>query len=105
MTADTNAVVGRELILLQAMRVGAVFGPDASQQAQLAIVDGLTCRVEGSLGLAAFDAVVETLPLPLAAELTAGLPTVDAGWEYRAFRLANSEGLPNRGFLRLTVSE
>jgi fibronectin-binding autotransporter adhesin len=105
LAADTNATPGDELILVLALRAGAVFGPDGNNQAQIATIDELDCSVAGSLDLAAFNAVVETLPLPLAPALTAGLPAPDAGWEYRAFRLAGSDGLPDRGFLRFQVSE
>jgi hypothetical protein len=49
---------------------------------------------------------VETLALPLPADLTSGLPALAPGdaWEYRAFRLKNSDGLPNEGFLRLKAT-
>ena len=103
--ANTNATPGDELIYVVALRSGAVFGPDPNNQAQVATVDEVTCRVAGSLNLAAFNAIVQTLPLPLNPALTAGLPAPDPGWEYRAFRLAGSDGLPNKGFLVLQVSE
>jgi autotransporter-associated beta strand protein len=103
-TANTNATPGNELILVTALRTGAVFGPDANNQAQVATIDAVTCRVEGSVTLGAFDGVVETLPLPLDPALLPPAP-LDPGWEYRGFRLQGSDGLPNRGFLRLKVSE
>lgn len=105
-TADTNATAGDELILVVAMRKNAVFTADGTGQAQQAVVDGVVCRVEGSANLATFTAPVEALALPLPAELTAGLPALapSDAWEYRAFRLKDSDGLPNKGFLRLTVA-
>lgn len=102
---NTNAIPGKELIQVLAMRKNAVFAPDGKFQAQEAVVDGVQCRVEGSADLTDFTGVIETLALPLPTSLTNGLPALDSAWEYRAFRLKNSDGLPGKGFMRLRVSE
>ena len=100
--ADTNATPGKELVIISAVRVGAVFAADGP--AQMASIDGITYRACGSTTLVNFDAPVETLAMPLAPALLLGLPVLDAGWEYRAFRLAGSDGPADKGFLRMQVS-
>jgi len=39
------------------------------------------------------------------ATITAGLPTVPAGYEYRTFSLDGSNGPSGKGFLRMQISE
>jgi hypothetical protein len=99
---DTNATPGNELVIVAAVRSGAVF--TASGNAQSATIDQLTYRVEASTDLSAFDAPVEALALPLSPSLTESLPQAPTGWEYRAFRLSGSDGLLGKGFLRIQVS-
>lgn len=65
----------------------------------------LTCYIEGSKHLAAFDQeVTQVVPV-----ITAGLPSPSVNWNYRSFRLPGAIGgaTPRgpAGFLRATVGE
>ena len=62
-----------------------------------ATVDGITYTIEGSLDLAFPGSAVSETAAPT------GLPVLPAGWEYRRFRLDASNGLPDKGFLRVKV--
>jgi hypothetical protein len=98
-TADTTSDSQDELLLTVAVRAGASFGGSPSP---VATIDGIVYEIQGSTSLTAFDQTVEG---PLAAPvIPASLPAVaPAGHEYRTFRLAGSNGLPGRGFLRATA--
>ncbi len=100
-TADTDADTEPELLLTLAVRSGATF---AGSPTPSATVDGLLYEVEGSLDLSDFTATVEG---PLASPvIPTGLPaTPPTGYEYQTFRLAGSNGLPSRGFLRARATE
>lgn len=63
-----------------------------------AVQDGYTYRVEGSTTLGSFNTVVSPVN-----PVTAGLPTVPSGYEYRTFSLSGSNGTPGKGFLRVVV--
>jgi autotransporter-associated beta strand protein len=96
---------GAELTLVAAVRRGAVFGANGANASQ-ADIDGLRYVIAGSLDLAAWTSPVsagsasDTPPAGsgLAADLTG------TAWEYRAFVLDASQGLPGTGFLRATVT-
>jgi len=77
------------------VRSGAVFSGG------LASVDGISCRVEGSLqNLGSWNAAVaEWSPA-----LSDGLPSLPSGWNYRTFRLVESTPSHPAGALRLRVS-
>ncbi len=99
--ADTDSDTQEELLLTLAVRSGASFsgGPSPS-----ATRDGVVYQIQGSTGLTDFNQAVEG---PLAAQvIPSSLPaTPPTSYEYKTFRLAGSNGLPSRGFLRVAVSE
>jgi hypothetical protein len=99
-TADTNSDTRSELLLTVAVRTGASFSSSVSPTATL---DGVVYQIQGSTSLGSFDQTVEG---PLAAPvIPASLPPVaPSGYEYKTFRLAGSNGLPGRGFLRASAS-
>jgi len=75
-------------------------GANFSQQSGLltASVNGLHCRILGSMDLNDFDAVVEEI-FP---SRESGLPPVPRGWEYRSFQFAPPSNLP-AGFMKAEV--
>ncbi len=81
------------------VRGGAVFSGETSLES--APVDGLVYGVHGSETLdgTAASQVLEVFPA-----LSAGLPALDEGWEYRSFRLAEPMDSAPRGFLRVSVT-
>ncbi len=88
------SVTTDRLILTFAAPTGTVFTDG------VAVVDGVTCTVQGSLDLQGFGAAVTKLG---AADLS-GLdwaPVPPTGWEYHSFQLDDSVGLDERGFMRL----
>lgn len=99
-TQDTDADARPELLLTVAVRSGAAFSGSPSPTATK---DGVVYSIQGGTGLTAFDSVVEgPLTTPI---VPASLPaTAPIGYEYRSFRLAGSNALPGRGFLRASVS-
>ncbi len=102
---DTTAPVGRELTLIVAVRDGATFAAGTGGSL-VATKDGVTYTIEGSLNLTfPGSAVVEVGSVSDTAPAAAGLPSlVGTAWEYHTFRLSASEGLPNKGFLRVKVT-
>jgi autotransporter-associated beta strand protein len=100
---NTNGSGGNELTLVAAVRRGAVFAPGAGSS-QTASIDGIVYTTAGSLNLAAFNSAVSTVGASNTAPAGTGLPSlVGEDWEYRTFRLDASEGLPGKGFLRISV--
>lgn len=94
--ADTGSDSLNEMILTLAVRTGATFeGASAS-------IDGVTYLIQGSGNLSDFDSPVQgPLSTPvIPALLPASAP---AGYRYVSFRLAASNGLPGRGFLRAVI--
>lgn len=89
-----------ELILTVAMRAGATF-PASGVPLVSTAVDGVTYRVEGSIDLSTFGTQVNRQ----ANAIGAGLPSPNAGWEYRSFSLEGSNGLTGKGFLRAGVTQ
>ncbi len=61
--------------------------------------DGFTYTIEGSTTLGSFPVTVTPV-----ADVITGLPTVPAGYEYRTFSLDGTNNLPNKGFLRVKVT-
>jgi hypothetical protein len=100
-TADTTADSQPELLLTLAVRTGASFSGSPSPTATL---DGVIYTIQGSANLGTFDQIVEG---PLASPvIPASLPlSPPTGYEYLTFRLAGSNGLPSRGFLRAVAVE
>ncbi|MEK7950103.1 beta strand repeat-containing protein [Luteolibacter soli] len=98
---DVSAPAGKELTLVVAVRDGATFTA-GSGNSQTATVDGVVYRIEGSLGLASFDSPVSHVSV----SDDAGIDMPYLGgtdWEYHTFKLNASEGLPSKGFLRVSV--
>lgn len=97
---DSSAPAGNELTLVIAAREGAVFNAGS------ATISGISYRVEGSTNLAfPSSAVSGTGPSDTAPTAT-GLPDLTGTeWKYYTFKLDASEGLDDRGFLRLKVSQ
>jgi len=88
----------KEMILTIAVRAGTpAFSGSPSPTASK---DGITYTVEGSTTLSSFPTVVNVVPTPV----TTDLPPAGAGYEYRSFSLAGSNGLPDLGFLHAKVS-
>ena len=100
-TADTTSDSQQELLLTVAVRSGASFNASASPSATL---DGIKYEIQGSASLSDFDQTVEG-PLAAAVIPTSLPASPPAGYEYKSFRLAGSNGLPGRGFLRASASQ
>ncbi len=93
--ADSNADTQDELLLTIAVRSGTpAFAGNPSPSATH---DGYTYTIEGSTTLESFPLVVTPV-----AVIDPGTPA-PAGYEYRTFRLEGSNGLPDKGFLRVKV--
>jgi hypothetical protein len=81
------------------VRAGADFSADGGDQ--VALVDGIDYRVEGSFDLLGWDlAVTELAPNDGFAN---PLPALPAGWTYRSFRVPGQTSDTPRAFLRLMV--
>jgi beta-glucanase (GH16 family) len=96
-----NLADGQALVLTLPVRGNPVFSGSPGKSAT---VDQVAYHIEGSNGLAAFDQAVTEIP-----PSTTGLPTLDAGWNYRSFRLAGPVGGPGSrgpaGYLRVRMVE
>ncbi|WP_353568289.1 beta strand repeat-containing protein [Haloferula sargassicola] len=95
--SDADGDATAELLMTIAVRSGTP--AFAGSPSPTATQDGVVYTVQGSQDLATFGETV----VPASA-VTAGLPTVPAGYEYRTFSLSGSNGLPSRGFLRVMVA-
>ncbi len=95
-TADSTGDSLPELVLTVAVRSDANF---VGGSPPTAAANGVNYVIEGSFDLLSFDAAVEG---PLAAPVVpASLPAEPpVGYKYVSFRLAGSNGLPGKGFLR-----
>ena len=85
-----------QLLLTLVVRAGATFNGSPSP---MATQDGVTYAIQGGLSLDSFTSAVSVVP-----EVSTGLPPAPAGYEYRTFRLDDSAGLPDKGFLRVRVN-
>jgi hypothetical protein len=86
-----------ELLLTIAVRIGTpVF---AGAPSPSATKDGVTYTVQGSTELTDFSSVVLKV-----APVATGLPAAPSGYEYRSFSLAESNGFPAKGFLRVRIA-
>lgn len=94
---SSDAGTARELLLTIAVRGGTP--AFAGSPSPTATHQGATYAIQGSANLANFTSAVSAV-----ATVTTGLPAAPAGYEYRSFRLDSSDGLPSRGFLRVTVT-
>ncbi len=96
---DTDADTRKELTLTLAVRNGTgspVFSVSSSPSVT---VDGVTYTIEGSVDLNFPGSGVSETSAPT------GLDPLPSGWEYRRFRLDVSNGLPDKGFLRVEVTK
>jgi autotransporter-associated beta strand protein len=102
---DASAPVGNQLTLVAAIRRGAVFaaGPGGSQTAQIGTT---TCSVTGGPTPGDASGAVSHVGISDTAPAATGLPSLaGTDWEYHTFSLDASEGVPNRGFLRVRAAE
>lgn len=89
------------LVLTLPVRDGALFN---GQPAKTAVIDSVSYRIEGSTDLGLFDREVVEIPA-----IAAGMPSLNAGWTYRTFRLTGTPGsggtAGESGFLRARVTQ
>ena len=87
------------LTLTLPVRTGATFSGSGPVSASL-MTDGMIYQIEGGDNLVEFaSGVTELVPA-----LAAGLPTLNAGWEYRSFRLTTPVATNGKGFLRCKIT-
>jgi autotransporter-associated beta strand protein len=99
--ADSNdAGTGDELLMTIAVLTGTPAFTPASSGSPSATILGVTYTIQGSLDLSSF-AIPCTVVAPVA---PAGNPTPPAGYTYRTFSLDGSDGTPDKGFMRVTVT-
>ncbi|MGL4400193.1 MAG: family 16 glycosylhydrolase [Luteolibacter sp.] len=87
---------GKAMVITLPVRGNPVFGGNPWKSA---VVDQLAYQIEGSHGLAVFDQAVTEIPAS-----TAGMPTLDAGWNYRSFRLGSDVASRPAGYLRVKMT-
>ena len=101
---DATAPVGNQLTLVAAIRRGAVFSA-GSGGSQAAVIGSLVCTVTGGTEPGAVTGAVTHVGVSDTAPPATTLPSLaGTDWEYHTFSLDASEGLPNRGFLRVKAS-
>ena len=96
MVSQFTTIAGRSYFTLTLpVLTGAAFSGDGEKVS--AAVAGIIYRIQGSSDLLDFATtpVFEVTP-----PLSAGMPALSAGWEYRTFRL----GTESKGYLRVAVS-
>jgi len=87
----------KELLLTIAVRSGTpLFEGTPSPTVDY---QGITYSIEGSFDLSDF-----TSPVSVASPVTTDLPDAPDGYVYRTFSLDETNGLPNKGFLRVQVN-
>ncbi|MFC7336061.1 beta strand repeat-containing protein [Haloferula chungangensis] len=90
------------LSLVVAVLDGTTF-TDGAGGTQTATVGNITYNIQGALDLATFDSAVSQVGG--ASDTAADLPDLTGtDWEYKTFKLDDSEGLSSKGFLRVEVS-
>lgn len=97
-SADVDTIA--ESLLTIAVRIGTP--AFTGSPSPTATYDGVTYIIEGSTTLSSFPVAVT--PVTLVAP-PAPNATPPAGYEYRTFSLSGSNGLGNKGFLRVKVSK
>ncbi len=99
---SSDAGTAKELLLTIAVRDGSglnpVFAP-AAGGSPTATQDGVTYTIQGGVDLVSFTGSVSVVNT-----VATGLPAAPAGYEYRTFSLDGSDGLPARGFMRVSVT-
>ncbi|MCW1922485.1 autotransporter-associated beta strand repeat-containing protein [Luteolibacter arcticus] len=100
-TVDTNADLAKELVMTIAVPVGtSAFSTGAPSTASFA---GFGIAVQGSETLLSYPLTV-TPVTPVTTNLPALTPQGGVSYEYRSFSLGGSNGLPSKGFLRVSVT-
>lgn len=87
---------GNQLVLSLAIRGESTLF--AGSPSPAASVEGIECKIEGSLDLTGFTSAVSVTSFVLPATWT---PTPPAGFSYHSFKLDASAGLTGKGFLRI----
>ncbi|MGL4400327.1 MAG: autotransporter-associated beta strand repeat-containing protein [Luteolibacter sp.] len=102
---SSDAGIAKELLITIAVRDGGdgaglnpVFAPVTGGN-PTATQDGMIYTIEGGVDLVTFPGTVSVVN-----PVTAGLPTAPMGYEYRTFSLDGSNGLPSRGFMRVSIA-
>jgi hypothetical protein len=97
-TEDSGDVgTDRDLSVTLAVRNGAVLGTGAGGSATLTI-DGMVYTIQGSQNLLTWDSAInEVTPASVL------VPAPDAGWTARTFQVTDSNGLPDKRFIRVGV--
>lgn len=103
---DTAAPAGNEMTLVVAVRDGATFTPGSvGSRTTTAPVDGFDYAIEGSTDLVFPGGNVSHVTVSDTAPAATGLPDLTGtDWEYHTFRLEGTEGLPGKGFLRVSIT-
>ncbi len=98
-TEDTNGNGQQDLTLTLAVRNsgGSPIFTSGAGGIQSAVVDGIKYTIQGSGDLSFPTGTVSEAPAPT------GFTPLPAGYEYRRFRLIDSEGLSGKGFLRVQI--
>jgi autotransporter-associated beta strand protein len=97
---SSDAGTEEELLMTIAVLNGTpAFTPDSSGSPTATFL-GLTYTIQGSMDLLSF-ASPSTVVAPVA---PAGNPTPPVGYTYRTFSLNGSNGTPDKGFMRVTVT-
>ena len=101
---DNNADGQKELTFTCAVRRSAIAFAANANNAQTAIIDGVTYTIEGSATLTGtWNSTVTYIGKSDTAPAGSGLPSLAAtNWEYRTFSAFN--GLAGKGFLRANVA-
>ncbi|MCW1922484.1 autotransporter-associated beta strand repeat-containing protein [Luteolibacter arcticus] len=98
---DTNADLAKELVMTIAVPVGTpAFSTGAPSTSSFA---GFGIAVQGSMTLASYPLTV-TPVTPVTTNLPTLTPQGGVSYEYRSFSLGGSNGLPSKGFLRVSVT-
>lgn len=99
--ADSNADSQQELILTIAVRTGTSAFSNVTSPVATTSDSLITYTIQGSADLGSFTSSVTRLTTPI---VTGNIPaSPPSGYEYRSFSLTSSNGLPNKGFLRVKV--
>jgi hypothetical protein len=85
------------LVFTLAVLSGATFS-SAPDNAMTATIQGVTYRIESSLNLSDWNAVVAEV-----APVTTGLPAAPAGYTYHSFRASAFPSSTSRAFMRLVL--
>lgn len=103
---DASAPTGSELTLIAAVRDGATFTSSGDPITQTTTIDSVVYSIQGSLDLVTLPGSSVSHasgPADTAPAATALPDLTGTDWEYHTFKLNASEGLSDKGFLRIKV--